>query len=198
MDNRKLFRTIAKKYITRDGIDELLDSLDSTPFYTDPSSARYHDAHEGGGVEHLLRVFKILFVRLNARSISQESIAITALFHDLCKTGTYKVSSRNVKEGNKWIQVPYYEKNDTIPLGHGDKSIIMILDKMKLTYDEMLAIRWHMGLSVPKEEYSMMSEAFNQSELALWLHFADMESLYGKDLDLLDISEESFIKYFIL
>lgn len=177
---KEIFKSIVNENIKRNGIEELMDMLERTDFYTAPASRRYHDSEEGGLVKHSVDVFEILDSDLHKDDVySMESKAIIALFHDICKVGYYKVEMRNTKdEKGKWIQVPYYTIDDQLPLGHGAKSIIMIREYMKLTTEEMMAIMWHMGLSVPKEEYNSMSSAFKQYPLALHLHIADMKSTY--------------------
>lgn len=191
MEYKKIFKNIAKDYIKRKGIDELLDMLDKTDFYTAPASTKYHDSEEGGLVKHSVKVFEELWDEVyNELSIdkhcsdelSEESIAIVALFHDLCKIGYYKTEMRNTKDENgKWVQVPYYTIDDKLPLGHGAKSIILISEYMKLTTDEMLAIMHHMGGFSPKEEYSTLSKAYAECPLALYLHIADMKATYLKE-----------------
>ena len=47
---------------------------------------------------------------------SEESIAISALLHDLCKINFYRVESRNVKKNGVWQAVPYYTIDDNIIL----------------------------------------------------------------------------------
>lgn len=175
------YEEIARKFIKRDGLEELLSQLADSDFYTAPASTKYHDAHKEGLVKHSLNVFSELDTAL--REIDRErmeSIAIVSLFHDICKIGYYKTDVRNTKDENgKWIQVPYYTVDDKLPLGHGDKSIIMLLQAgLSLTTEEMMAIRWHMGLSVPKEEYPSMTLAFTEFPLALELHIADMRATY--------------------
>jgi hypothetical protein len=86
---------------------------------------------------------------------------------------------RNTKDENgKWVQVPYYTVDDQFPYGHGEKSVYLISEVMKLTDEESMAIRWHMGLGEPKENYNYVSGAFNKYPLALYLHMADMKSSY--------------------
>lgn len=181
MSYREQFEKVARTFIMRDGIENVLSLLAKTDFYTAPASSKYHDSHEGGLVKHSLRVFSELDTSM--REIERErmeSIAIVALFHDICKIGYYKVEYRNTKDENgKWIQVPYYTVDDKFPMGHGDKSIYMLLQAgFKLTDEEAIAIRWHMGLAVPKEEYGTMSKAFTDFPLALELHIADMRATY--------------------
>lgn len=176
---KERFIRIAKRQIKRDGIDELLASLENSDFYDAPASTRFHDSHEFGLVKHSLAVFDILDSDLTNSDFDKESIAIVSLFHDLCKIGFYKVSTRNTKDENgKWIQVPYYEVDDQLPLGHGEKSIIMVREFMKLTVEEMVAIRWHMGGFVGKEEYMSIGKAYSDYPLAVWLSTADLKATY--------------------
>lgn len=69
-----------------------------------------------------------------------------------------------------------YEVTRSFPAGHGEKSVILILQFMKLTKEEILAIRWHMG---QYDFYARgggydLDNAFRQSKLAVMLHLADM------------------------
>lgn len=175
------FEKLARLYIKREGIESLLESISKSDFYTAPASTRSHHSYEGGLVEHSIEVFEHLFKDIKHDDrFTHESIAIVSLFHDLCKVGYYTTEMRNKKnEQGKWIQVPFYTVDDLLPLGHGEKSTIMILEHMKLTTEEVMAIRWHMGLSVPKEEYGTMSKAFTEYPLAMYTHFADMKSAYS-------------------
>ena len=85
----------------------------------------------------------------------------------------------NVKDENgKWVQVPYYIKEDKYPLGHGSKSVIFLQQFIKLTMEEIMAINWHMGFSVPKEDYGYLGDAFTKYPLAVALHEADLEATY--------------------
>ena len=51
------------------------------------------------------------------------------------------------KETGVWEKAPYYSINDAMPLGHGDKSAMIIKEYMELTTQEMYAIWWHMGFA---------------------------------------------------
>lgn len=181
MTAKEEFREIASNYISRCGMPDLLDMLENTDFYTAPASTRFHGSHEGGLVEHSVNVFHALW-KMTKETYDAETIAIVALFHDICKMGYYTVEYRNTKdERGNWIKVPYYSVNDRLPFGHGEKSVFMIQDFMKLNLDEAMAIRWHMGLSVDKESYQTMSKAFNEFPLAVYLHMADLEATYVMD-----------------
>ncbi len=96
----------------------------------------------------------------------------------------YRTSYRNKKnEHGDWIQVPFYEFNDMLPYGHGEKSVYIVNGFMRLTRDEAMAIRWHMGFS-GEENKNTIGNALELFPLAFALNVADMESTYfveGKD-----------------
>ena len=168
----------------REGIEHLIKFMEeSTDFFTAPASTRFHGDHEGGLLEHSLKVYEILNEKLKhtpiEMNIPDDTIKIAALLHDICKVNFYKVSYRNAKnELGVWEKVPYYTIEDTIPYGHGEKSVMMITEYIKLTVEEKYAIRWHMGLSEPKEQYTTIGNAFTRYPLALMLFEADLEATY--------------------
>ena len=115
--------------------------------------------------------------------LPEDTLIIVALLHDICKTNFYKVDYRNAKnERGEWEKVPYYTIDDTIPFGHGEKSVMMLTEYIKLTPEEKYAIRWHMGFSEPKEVYNTLGAAFKRYPLALLLNEADLESTYFYDI----------------
>jgi len=179
--NKETFEQLAKKYINRDGIKELLLCLEKSDFYTAPASTRFHDSIKGGLCKHSIRVFEELLKETDSE-YSLESIALVSLFHDICKIGFYEETTRNVKDEatGKWHKEPFYKINDLFPLGHGEKSLFMINDCMKVTSDEALAIRWHMNGFEPKENYSFLSKAYNDCSLAVLLAIADLKATYLK------------------
>jgi hypothetical protein len=82
-----------------------------------------------------------------AEKLPVESVILTSLLHDVCKSNIYKETLLNRKnDQGYWEKVPGYEVDySSLPLGHGEKSVIMLLSLgLKMTRDEMLAIRWHM------------------------------------------------------
>lgn len=180
------FKQTVKENIRRKGIDDLLNYLDNTDFYTAPSSARFHGCIPGGLCQHSIKVYECL-KELQGDKYSNESVAIVSLFHDLCKINFYSESTRNTKDENgKWIQVPYYtyRQDDPLPLGHGEKSLAIVMQYMQLTPEEMCAIRWHMGgfyTSNPSET-TAISQALSAYHLVLDLQTADQRAAfwYGK------------------
>ena len=114
------------------------------------------------------------------KDIPEESLIICALLHDLCKTYFYTVEYRNKKndETGVWEKVPFYTIDDKVPYGHGEKSVMMIEEYIKLTPVEKYSIRWHMGWSEPKENYNALGKAMGKYPLVLALHESDQEATY--------------------
>ena len=171
------------KTVQREGIDELINFLEKSDFFTAPASTRFHGNHEGGLVEHSLKVYEILKhkVENNIKGITipDESIIIIALLHDICKTNFYKIDYRNAKNSlGVWEKVPYYTVEDTIPYGHGEKSVMMITEYIKLSPEEKYSIRWHMGYTEPKELSNARGATYTKYPIALLTHEADLEATY--------------------
>jgi hypothetical protein len=187
MTDKERFISIFKEKITREGSRELLNYLcsESCDFFIAPASTRYHGAEIGGLCRHSLNVYDCLCDQLARRRMkddygihySEESIAIAALLHDLCKINFYRVESRNVKKNGVWEAVPYYTIEDNLPYGHGEKSVYIISAYMRLTRDEAFAIRYHMGFSGP-EDKNQIGRALEMFPLAFALNVADMEAAY--------------------
>ena len=190
MTNRERFLEIFNDKIKREGADKLLDFLtNGSDFFTAPASTRYHGAYEGGLLEHSLNVYECLCDILSRPRMkevygleySEESIAIVALLHDLCKVNFYKVGTRNVKDENgRWQAVPFYTIEDTLPYGHGEKSAYIVSAYLRLTREEAFAIRYHMGFSGANspQETNNVSKAYEMFPLAFALSTADMEATY--------------------
>lgn len=187
MSYEQKFIEIYTQHIKREGADKLLEYLKSpsSDFFTAPASTRFHGAYAGGLCEHSVNVYECLrdymarerVKEIYGLSASDETIAIVSLLHDLCKINCYKVSERNVKdETGKWIKVPYYEYDDKLPYGHGEKSVYIISGFMRLTREESFAIRYHMGFSQSGDDMRNVSAAFEMFPLALAMNIVDMEA----------------------
>lgn len=188
MNLKETFMNCYTDKIHREGAAQLLEYLLSpaSDFFTAPASTRYHGAYEGGLVEHSLNVYECLrdyLARPRVKEIygleaSEETIAVCALLHDLCKINCYKPGFRNVKdEGGVWHRVPTYEFEDKLPYGHGEKSVYIITGFMRLSREEAFAIRYHMGFA-GSEDIRNVGNAFEQFPLAFALSTADMEATY--------------------
>lgn len=191
---KERFLEIYRQIITRPGADKLLEWLETTDFFTAPASTRFHLSRPGGLVEHSIHVYHRLhdlymserqykedqaFIDLSEKE--EETIAICGLLHDICKANFYTVEMRNRKnEQGQWEKYPFYVVDDQLPYGHGEKSVYIISSFMKLTREEAMAIRWHMGFSDTDFKgggYSV-GNAFEKFPLAVLTHMADLQATY--------------------
>ena len=178
------FVTMYNKNIRREGADKLLAYLEKTDFFTAPASTRFHGSHPGGLCAHSLHVYQRLrdLAQMANLEAEPETLAVCGLLHDLCKVNFYKKTTRNVKNEStgQWEKQPYYTVEDQLPYGHGEKSVYIISGFMKLSREEAMAIRWHMGGfdDAAKGGSFALSGAFEQYPLAVLLHTADLLATY--------------------
>ena len=179
-------------------IESLIIFLSDTDFFTAPASTKYHGAYEGGLAEHSLHVWYVLTEknRYYRLGLSEDTIAITALGHVVCKIEFYNKEMKSVLKGkikvkknkkvdgqwaeveeevNDWQQEEVFVCNDKFPVGHGEKSVITLLKHIQLTDQEIAMIRWHMGGYVSKDDYRDMSNAMELYPAIVALHAADLE-----------------------
>lgn len=142
--------------IGREGMEAVIENLEELGFFEAPASTKFHLNVKGGLMEHSWNVcntalmLREQMIQMNpeiADRIPVDSVIIASLLHDACKADIYKESLPNRKNDvGIWEKVPGYEVDySNLPLGHGEKSVIMLLYfGLNLTKDEMLAIRWHM------------------------------------------------------
>ena len=187
MEIKDTFLQIYQSKIHREGADKFLEYLtEKSDFFTAPASTRYHGAYEGGLAQHSVNVYECLRAYMDRERVkdlyhmnySEETITLVSLLHDVCKIGCYKTSMRNVKdESGIWQRVPFYQFDDPLPYGHGEKSVYIISGFMRLSREEAFAIRYHMGFS-GNEDKGSVGKAFEQFPLAFALSVADMEATY--------------------
>lgn len=119
--------------VDRSGMTDLLDYLDECGFYYRPSSDIRHHNYPGGLAEHCLGVYRKMSEE-NIKGISEDSIKIVGLFHDLCKCDMFFFVGRSIHK----------HKRD----GHGRRSVrILKRYGVTLSPEEYRAIRYHMGSS---------------------------------------------------
>ena len=197
MSGKEEFLEIFRSNVHREGAEALLDYLENkSDFFTCPASAKFHGAYAGGLCDHSLNVYHCLkdylarerVQELYGLEVPDESVAIAALLHDLCKIGCYKAGTRNVKNEatGQWEKVPTFFYEDPLPYGHGEKSVYIISGFMKLTRQEAMAIRWHMGFS-GNEDSRLVGQALEQYPLAFALSVADMEATYFLEVEEKDV-----------
>lgn len=185
------------KSVDRTGIEKLLEFIRKSDFYTAPASTRYHSCHEGGLLEHSLNVYDCLVEKSQSsiwkaafQGVERESIILSALLHDICKTYFYAVELKNKKvysdTGKKydangrydWQTVPGYTIDDKIPYGHGEKSVMMIEEFITLKPIERYMIRWHMCWTENSSQYNTLGAAIKKYPAILAISEADMEATY--------------------
>lgn len=183
MDNKERFLSICNS-INRDGILDLLEWLESSDFYTCPASSKYHGSYQGGLLEHSLNVYyelkRVLSIYPEIKA-TEENIAISALFHDLCKVNFYVTEKRNRKnELGQWEAYDCYTIKEKFCYGgHGSKSVFLIQNYIKLEPLEAVAINCHMGAF--SEDPQAVSKAYEQWPFAWALHVADEAATYIKE-----------------
>lgn len=144
----------------RENMDYVIEDLEALGFFEAPASVRNHFNFPGGLVQHSLNVYDMamelreITIKMRPDLTDQlpvDSIAISALLHDVCKADIYKKETRGRKtEAGQYEKFEEYKVDySNFPLGHGEKSVIMLLRSgLDLEDDEIMAIRWHMGLGV--------------------------------------------------
>ena len=116
----------------RHGMDEVIAYLDSSGYFTAPSSRDRHHNWPGGLAQHCLGVCKIALDRYP--NLPKESIIIASLLHDLCKARQFAMD----KQGH------IYERKLHIQ-GHGRRSVWLVEHtRFRLTCEERVAILSHM------------------------------------------------------
>lgn len=185
-NNEQAFVERVRTFIKREGIEDLLEHLQNeTDFFYAPCSTRYHLSIEGGLVKHSLHVDNIFDVLCETfmPSFPVESRHICALFHDLCKYHCYDPVKKSRKTGRllpngkpEWEDYMGYDFVEEFPYGHGEKSVYLLQKFIKLTDEEAMAIRWHMGFSDStfKGGQQSVSNAMKLYPIITLLHSADI------------------------
>ena len=197
-DKINLFESLLMS-TNRTGMDKVIEYIRRTDFYNAPASAKYHSNYETGLLDHSLMVYNLaeaFFDKMKiidpelAVSIPEESIIVSSLLHDVCKICFYRKTIKWKKnEHNDWMQYDGYGIEDSFPIGHGEKSVIMLL---KLGPDinpcEMLAIRYHMGFwGESNTEFKIaMKSAIKMCPLVVLLQQADCAAtmMFEKEIEI--------------
>ena len=209
-ENTRRFEELLSS-VERAGIDKLMGYIrNKTDFYKAPASTRFHLACEGGLLQHSLNVYDCLVAKKESpiwkpilSGIPDDSLIIMALLHDLCKSNFYVEGTKNQKTYDQekvaaaepwqrkhdqmgdfiWETIKTYQIDDQLPLGHGEKSVMLIQCYIRLTMQEVMAIRWHMGFSEAKENYNAVGQAMEKYPVVLALHEADLEATKILEVD---------------
>lgn len=184
VSNKERFKILCET-INRPGVDELLQWLEESDFYTAPASTRNHGAFAGGLLIHSLNVYdelKRLMTIYPEINVTEESAVIASLFHDLCKVNFYTCEKRNRKnECGQWESYDAYSIKEKFCFGgHGSKSVFLVQHFIKLTPDEAVAINCHMSSWNGNNEY--VSNAYEQYPLAWLVHIADEAATFIREV----------------
>lgn len=121
MNAKEEFIQIYKENIHREGSSAFLEFLEGphSDFFTAPASTRFHGNIKGGLCTHSVHVYHCLKDYLDRQrvkeiykmSYSDETIALVALLHDVCKINVYKKGTikkvqetkKSMGSGSKWM-----------------------------------------------------------------------------------------------
>ena len=148
-------------------------------FFTAPASTKYHGNYEGGLFDHSYMVahyLKKLTEECRLDWQNPRSPLLVGMFHDLCKMDNYQhpviaetLGGEEIRDDFKWEYA-----TDTLLKGHGDKSVMVLAQYFKLTEEEIMCIRYHMGAFCDKSEWNDYTRAVHKYTNVLWTHQADM------------------------
>jgi hypothetical protein len=169
------------KSTNREGVDELIKYLEGSDFFTAPASTKYHGSFEGGLCRHCLNVYDCLegITKLHTKHvegrITEDSIIIVSLLHDLSKVDFYELYDRNVKVDGQWVQQRCYKiRDDKFIYGnHEETSLFVAQQFVSLSIEEQVAILHHMGGLAYDSVKEDLNEVFHTYPLAMLLHVAD-------------------------
>ena len=151
------------RYIT----DEFREWLVGNGFFVRPASVSHHGTYEGALFDQSMAVMNALVDmtdRLELKWQQERSPYIVGMFHDLCKVDNYRKS-----EDEQWEY-----NNASLLTGHGEKSVMLLQQHIRLTDEEMYCIRWHMGAFDDQKKWNNYGRAVTEYPNVLWTHTADM------------------------
>lgn len=171
--------------VKRSGMPALLEwlrddkcELGEGGFFSAPASTQYHLSDRGGLAQHSWNVYQALQT-INDKwngNFTWDEMRVAALLHDVCKVNFYvrEVKRARTADG-QWVDKEGWTVRDAEPLGHGEKSVIVLSRFIKLTLPEQMAIRWHMGRwDAEGGQVRTMSQAMDAHKLVTALQLADV------------------------
>ena len=149
-ENKEEFVKLLKS-TGREGVDDVIEELERLGFFSAPASAGHHLNVEGGLVQHSLNTCKAAFAIWEGMKALEPSLDTEVKKESIIISGKADIYKRSVKKRKnklgQWEDCEGYKVSyKDFPMGHGEKSLVVILlSGLELYDDEMLAIRWHMG-----------------------------------------------------
>ena len=124
--------------VKREGSSDLIEYLEVSDYFIAPASTKYHGAYEGGLCEHSLNVTEMFSQRNKVleKPLSEESVILCGLCHDLCKVDYY------TDDGDKFKTVTGHPAH----YSHAKLSVEITSKYIELLPVEKDIILYHMGL----------------------------------------------------
>lgn len=152
--------------------DDVKQWLIDNGFFTSPCSTNKHNAYEGGLFDHSFNVMSNLLnltYKLNLQWERPISPIIVGMFHDICKMDQYIYNNET-----KMYSWNAHQKD----VGHGDKSVRILLNFLDLTNEEKACIEYHMGAFTDKSKWSEYTLSIQKYPNILYTNLADMLATY--------------------
>lgn len=144
-------------------------------YFDVPASLSHHGKNTGDLFRHSLKVAEILAgytEKLGLKWKRDCSPWLVGLFHDLCKTDDYAVNPQYLEgfmpKEEKWLR-----NDERLLTEHGAKSVMLLTRFMRLSEEEILCIRYHMG-AYETDEWAQFDLAIRKYPNVLYTHTADM------------------------
>lgn len=179
------FKKIIKSICERDYSDITNYLIVDTDYFIAPASTIYHNNYAGGLFHHSLNVLKFakkLRDLYKFDFITDETLFVVCMFHDLCKTNVYQIKEAWKKDDHgRWRSYNSYFYEESFPMGHGEKSMYLVQKYFKICDIEALAIRFHMGYTIESAHCKYpdgyaLAEALKIPLIQL-LHLADLSTM---------------------
>lgn len=149
-----------------------------TSWLTSPASTRFHLNCERGLLLHSVGVaYAALKIKNSlAADITDESIVVTALFHDLGKVG-YPGKPYYLPNDNQWEidrrGITYKINPEVVTMNLAVRSLYLISNRVKLTDEEAQAIVAHDGIYPVNGGVNNLDYHHKECRLQMIVHFAD-------------------------
>lgn len=174
------------------GINKLLEWLDTTDFYIAPASIKYNGNIDGGLCAAAVQTYDTL-EKLNIafdEKLDEYSILIVSLLHTLGRINSFKKfvkGSYKKDENGATVQPKVWEEKETwdyndnpeMVLNEEIKSIFFIQHFIKLSKEEAEAISAYSWLAHNSDkEVGVKSKILSKNKLAFYLHLANLKNVY--------------------
>ena len=187
MNKKEKFISLLKS-TNRKGVNQLLSLLEEKGFFEAPASTRFHLSKNGGLLQHSINVYDVAMKVRSAMieldehlkdAFPKDSVIIASLYMLFLRPIYKQCIKRQKNDNGSWVDTLGYDTDYSIfPLGHGEKTVIVLLRSgMELTDDEIIANRWHMNAwDLPFQSYeakSNLNVAREHSPLLTLIQTAD-------------------------